>query len=101
LNGDLCRKRRGEARTPVATGWLMMRKRDRLRLSDTASATLDVRAYQDCLIKKGKPMTDRDFKYPSSELVQRVHDVLLVSSFALWAMLIGFVPLAAYRLLVS
>lgn len=46
-------------------------------------------------------MTDRDFKYPSSEFIQRVHDVLLVSSFALWATLLGFVPLAAYRLLAS
>ena len=49
--------------------------------------------------KIGKAMTDRDFKYPSSESVQRTHDVLLVSSFALWATLLGFVPLVTYRLL--
>jgi hypothetical protein len=46
-------------------------------------------------------MTNRDSKYPSSETVQRVHDVLLVSSFALWATLLGFVPLATCRLLMS
>ena len=30
---------------------------------------------------------------------QRNHDVMLVSMIALWAMLIGFVPVAALRLL--
>jgi hypothetical protein len=53
------------------------------------------------ITKWGKQITNRDFKYPSSETVQRVHDVLLVSSFALWATLLGFVPLATYRLLMS
>jgi len=43
----------------------------------------------------------RNRKYPSCEHVQRMHDVLLVSSFALWATLIGFVPMMTYRLLVS
>jgi hypothetical protein len=38
---------------------------------------------------------------PSAEYAQRMQDVLLVSSFALWAMLIGFAPLMTYRLLVS
>ena len=46
-------------------------------------------------------MTNSDFRYPTTESVQRVHDVLLVSSFALWATLLGFVPLAAYRLLMG
>ena len=32
---------------------------------------------------------------------QRVHDVLLVSSFAIWAMVLGFAPVLTYRLLVS
>ena len=30
---------------------------------------------------------------------QRTHDVILVSTIALWAMLIGFVPVAALRLI--
>lgn len=33
------------------------------------------------------------------ERTQRTNDVMIVSSFALWAMLIGFVPVAALRLL--
>jgi hypothetical protein len=40
-------------------------------------------------------------RYPSSELAQRMNDVLLVSSFALWAMLIGFAPVMTWRLLMS
>ena len=31
-------------------------------------------------------------KYPICERAQRMQDVLLVSSFGLWAMLIGFAP---------
>jgi hypothetical protein len=34
----------------------------------------------------------------SYEHAQRTHDVMLVSTIALWAMLIGFVPVAALRL---
>ena len=41
------------------------------------------------------------FKYPTCERVQRMQDVMLVSSFALWAMLLGFAPIMTYRLLVS
>jgi hypothetical protein len=33
------------------------------------------------------------------EHAQRTHDVMLVSTIALWAMLIGFVPVAALRLI--
>jgi len=40
-------------------------------------------------------------KYPVCEHAQRMHDVLLVSSSALWAMLIGFAPIMTYRLLLS
>jgi hypothetical protein len=40
-------------------------------------------------------------RYPSCELAQQMHDVLLVSSFALWAMLIGFAPVMTWRLLLS
>jgi hypothetical protein len=40
-------------------------------------------------------------KYPICEHAQRMHDVLLVSSFALWAMLIGFAPVMTYRLLMA
>ena len=46
-------------------------------------------------------MNVHDKKYPISEYAERMHDVLLVSSFAAWAMLLGFAPVVAYRLLVS
>jgi hypothetical protein len=40
-------------------------------------------------------------KYPVGELAQRANDFLLVSSFAIWAMVLGFAPVLTYRLLVS
>jgi hypothetical protein len=49
----------------------------------------------------GIKMIAHDKRYPTSEYAQRAHDVLLVSSFAIWAMVIGFAPVLTYRLLVS
>jgi hypothetical protein len=46
-------------------------------------------------------MSDHDKRYPTSLYAQRVQDVLLVSSFAMWAMVLGFAPVLTYRLLVS
>ena len=46
-------------------------------------------------------MITHDKKSPVSELAQRANDVLLVSSFAIWAMVLGFTPVLTYRLLVS
>jgi hypothetical protein len=46
-------------------------------------------------------MVTHDKKYPVSEYAQRAHDVLLVSSFAIWAMVLGFAPVLTYRLLMS
>jgi hypothetical protein len=46
-------------------------------------------------------MIDHDKRFPTSPYAQRVQDVLLVSSFALWAMVLGFTPVLTYRLLVS
>ena len=43
-------------------------------------------------------MAGNELKYPRSENIQRLHDVMLVSSFVLWATLIGFVPLTAWRM---
>ena len=40
-------------------------------------------------------------RYPICERVQRMQDVLLVSSFGLWAAILGLSPVLAYRLLVS
>jgi hypothetical protein len=50
-------------------------------------------------LARGKPMKSKVLKYPSNENIQRLHDVLLVSSFVLWATLIGFVPLTVWRML--
>lgn len=35
------------------------------------------------------------------ELAQQVNDVLLVSSFAVWAMVLGFAPVLTFRLLIG
>jgi hypothetical protein len=40
-------------------------------------------------------------RYPTCERTQRIQDVLLVSSFGLWAAIIGLAPVLAFRLLVS
>jgi len=46
-------------------------------------------------------MVTHDKRYPVSELAQRANDVLLVSSFAIWAMVLGFAPVLTDILLVS
>jgi hypothetical protein len=54
--------------------------------------------------RTGKTMTAQtiqDLKYATGERAERVQDVLIVSSFALWAMLLGFAPVLAYRLLTA
>jgi hypothetical protein len=45
--------------------------------------------------------TTHNPKFPICERAQRIHDVLMVSSFALWAMVLGFAPVFTYRMLVS
>jgi hypothetical protein len=40
-------------------------------------------------------------KHRIFDRAQRTRDVLLVSSFGLWAMLIGFSPVLAFRLLIA
>ncbi len=45
--------------------------------------------------------TIQNSKYPICERVQRMQDVVLVSSFALWAMVLGFAPVLTWRLLMS
>jgi hypothetical protein len=39
--------------------------------------------------------------YPNSLRSQEIQDVLLVSSFGLWAVLLGLAPVLAFRLLVG
>jgi hypothetical protein len=40
-------------------------------------------------------------QYPNSERAERMQDLLLVSSFGLWAVLLGLSPVLAFRLLVG
>ena len=52
--------------------------------------------------KRGDIMRDSyNTKFPVCERIQRMQDVLMVSSFALWAVVIGFAPVLTYRLLMS
>ena len=43
--------------------------------------------------------TIQNTRYPVCERAQRMQDVLLVSSFGLWAVLLGLAPVLAFRLL--
>jgi hypothetical protein len=43
--------------------------------------------------------TTQNLSYPSSEPSERIKDLLLVSSFGLWAVLLGLMPVLAFRLL--
>ena len=40
-------------------------------------------------------------KYPICERAQRMQDILLVSSFGLWAMLLGLSPVLAFHALMA
>jgi hypothetical protein len=51
--------------------------------------------------KRGDIMTHHNPKFPTCARAHRLNDILMVSSFALWAMVIGFAPVFTYRLLVS
>lgn len=45
--------------------------------------------------------TIQDAKHPVSGRTQTMQDLLLVSSFGLWAVLLGLTPVLAYRLLMG
>jgi hypothetical protein len=52
--------------------------------------------------KMGETMTTQSIqtaRYPTIDSVQRAQDVLLVSSFGLWAALIGLAPVLTFRML--
>jgi hypothetical protein len=46
-------------------------------------------------------MTSQTAKHPIFERSQAMQDLLLVSSFALWAAVLGFAPVLAFRLLMA
>jgi hypothetical protein len=45
--------------------------------------------------------TIQNTRYPVCERAQRMQDVLLVSSFGLWAALLGLAPVLAFRLVLG
>jgi hypothetical protein len=49
-------------------------------------------------------MTDQDapnFRYPTCTRIQGMQDVLLISSFGLWAAVLGLSPVLAYHMLLG
>ena len=40
-------------------------------------------------------------KYLTSERAENIHDLMLVSSFGLWALVLGMSPVLAYNMLMS
>jgi hypothetical protein len=40
-------------------------------------------------------------KYPSCKRAQRMHDVFLVSSFSIWAAVLGLSPVLAFHMLMG
>jgi hypothetical protein len=45
--------------------------------------------------------TIQNASYPASKRAQAMQDLLLVSSFGLWAVLLGLMPVLAFRLLMG
>ena len=42
-----------------------------------------------------------NFRYPANERIQAMQDALLISSFGLWAAVLGLSPVLAYHLLIA
>ena len=45
--------------------------------------------------------TIQNKKYPACERAQRMHDILLVSSFGVWAVVLGLSPVLAFHMLMG
>jgi len=72
--------------------------------NDTAALFLKFKARQHPTTKKEETMTTQAIqktRYPVSRRAQRMQDVFLVSSFGLWAVLLGLSPVLAFRLLMG
>ena len=73
--------------------------------NDTAALFLKFKAHQHPTTKKEETMMTtqaiQKARYPVSRRAQRMQDVFLVSSFGLWAVLLGLSPVLAFRLLVG
>jgi hypothetical protein len=81
----------------------MRRHRDALNPPDAAALSLKFEAY--CLPhnkKTGETMITlarSNPRYPVCERMQRMQDFLMLSSFALWAAVLGLSPVLAFHLL--
>jgi hypothetical protein len=54
--------------------------------------------------KRGDTMTNQakpNLRYPACQRVQKMQDLLLVSSFGLWAAVLGLSPVLAFHLLMA
>jgi hypothetical protein len=72
--------------------------------NDTAALSLKFKAHQHPTTKEEETMTTQAIqkaRYPVSGHAQRMQDVFLVSSFGLWAVLLGLSPVLAFRLLIG
>jgi|GEM_PF-810783 hypothetical protein len=73
--------------------------------NDTAALFLKFKAHQHPTTKKEETMMTtqaiQKARYPVSRRAQRMQDVFLVSSFGLWAVLLGLSPVLAFRLLMG
>ena len=73
--------------------------------NDTAALSLKFKVHQHPTTKKEETMMTtqaiQKARYPVSRRAQRMQDVFLVSSFGLWAVLLGLSPVLAFRLLIG
>jgi len=71
--------------------------------NDTAALSLKFEVHQHPATKEEETMTThiQKARYPVSGHAQRMQDVFLVSSFGLWAVLLGLSPVLAFRLLMG
>jgi hypothetical protein len=71
--------------------------------SDVAAVSLKFEAYcfPQSTKETGETMTTQTIrgKYLYSERTERIHDVLLVSSFGVWTVLLGLSPVLAFHML--
>jgi hypothetical protein len=72
--------------------------------NDTAALSLKSWAYRHPTTKDEETMTTQVIqkaRYPVSGHARRMQDIFLVSSFGLWAVLLGLSPVLAFRLLMG
>jgi hypothetical protein len=81
--------------------WLIRGETGSSDPNDMAAAPLKLGAYWNGVPTGGNmtTQTNQDARYPICERTQRMQDILLASSFGLWAGVLGLGPALAFRLL--